>query len=246
MLLPIWFQIALCIVLFLLVIFSLVIIIKKKISITTKKGTLSIGKGEIKTETNVKSPHANCPYKKDIVILLLKNNEIIQEKYNIEHREQIKCQMDMADQKIEQIKGLFQKVYLQKLEEKNLPDIVASTSFNAYRLVLEDIRNLMLDRIRYFLKENHLEGYSDSNYHLYTENKIEFLKTELTDTFNRTYFFKENISREELYKINQAISNKVLPLIYGIFESARFIAIENQLKIKKCDEKLQELISIYL
>jgi len=31
-----------------------------------------------------------------------------------------------------------------------------------------------------------------------------------------------------------------------MFKKARFIAIENKLKIKECDKKLQKLISIYL
>ncbi len=246
MVLPIWFQIAFVIVLLALVIFALIIIGKKGFHLITKKGSLNIG-NEIDDEiASAKSPHENCPYKKDIVILLNKTNEIYQEKYNIKNREQIKSQMDIAEQKVEQVKGFFQKVYLKRLEEKNLSDIVASTSYHSYRLVLSEIQYLILNRIRYFFKENHFDDYNEPHFHMYTENKVEFIKTELTDLFNQLYFFKENISREELYKINQSIINKVTPMVFEIFESARFIAVENKLKIKECDEKLQELISVYL
>jgi hypothetical protein len=238
--LPNWFQIMFSIFLIVAVIVLIIVAIKKGISIKAKGKIFNIG--GIKDE----APHKNCPFSKDVVTLLNSTQKIIQEKQFIIYVQQIRDQMNFAEQKLDQIRNLLHRSYLKKLEKKEITDLVSSNSFCSYRSVLLEVQNTMLTHMRHYFKENHFNDLSELGFSNYIENKIEFLKNESTNLLNQFYFYKKDISREELYVLNKEIEGKISELFKEIFIMARILSIENDLKLQEYDNKLQRLIDTYI
>ncbi len=243
--LPIWFQILFSIMVFIVFDFVLFFILKKGIKLNLKEKSMIIG-GKTGSENEPVNPHKQCPYNKDIVILLNETNKILQNKFYITYVKQMRDQMGYAEVKTDQIRFLAQKVYLHKLEEKGIEDLIESVSYSSYRSILIQIQDIILKYLRDFFRQNHYANLSEQAFKNYVRTKIDFLKGETTDLFNTLYFYKEDISREELYELNKVAVSQAIPIMNDVFEMARLISIEVSLENKEHDKKLDVLIKDYI
>ncbi len=247
--LPIWFQISFSICIFICIVFTFILGIKKGVSIKTKYNNFLIGDSSKEKEESsiiIENPHKNCTYNKDVIILLNESSKLIQEKHFLKYTQQIRDQMNFAEQKVEQIRAILQKVYLEALKRKNIEDLASSVSFNAYRAVLIEIQNEMLSCVRQCIRENHLDSFSEISYGGYVKDKSAFMKAEFSDLLNRYYFYKQDISREELYNLFQPIEEETTKIFVEILQMARIISIINNVKLNEIDEKLKMLIDDFM
>ena len=242
--LPVWFQIVFSIVFGFSILYFVFLAIKKGIKIKTKDNALSIGNGESVEE--YKSPHASCPHSKDIIILLNESFRLMQEKFYIQYTQKLKDQMNFAEQQIDQIRSLFQRAYLRELEKRGVKSLVDSCSYLAYRTTLFEIQNYVIIHIRQSLRENHFNEMSNTAFDNYIDNKFEFIKSSVTDLLNKLYFYKEDITREDLYDINQSIIPDIRSLFVEMFKTVKQIAIDYDMKLNELDAKLAQLIGKYV
>ena len=242
--LPMVFQILFSITVLVLVSIVLFFAIKRGFRVKAKGTTFSFG-GFSKRDKSV-SPHKDCVHNKDIIILLNESSKVIHQKLYLQHVQQMKDQMNFAEQKMDLIRSMVQKAYIQGLDEKGVQDMTASLSFSAYRSVLIEIQNCILKHFRYFFRENHFNDYSEIGFQSYIDNKVSFICAETTELMDRFYFYKKDIPREELYALNLKVIDKARPILIEIFTMARLIASEVQDKMDGCDTNLQNLLDSYI
>ena len=235
---PVWIQI-LSIILLILFLF---LIVKNGIDISRGKFKISIG--EKHEHSKEESPHKNCPYSRDIVILLNDLDKLRSERWQLLYIEKTRDQMNCAEQKAEQAKAALQIKYLSILSEKNIPQVVSSNSFLAYQIVLKAAYFEVLRLLRQSFREDHFDEMGEKDFSNFVTDKIDYILSYGTDLLNNLYFFQEDITREELYNKNMDIVPKLKEIAVDVFDSARKISMENKVKIMAIDEKMDKIINI--
>ena len=238
MALPIWFQI----VLILSIILLIVLIIKQGFTIARGRFNFKIGNGKKEKI----SPHKNCSHNKDVIILLHKTDELLYQKWFTQQVDQIREQMNYAEQIFDQVRILLQKKYLSELESRKVSNFIESISFQTYCSILKEVQKLTLLIVRNSLKENHFDLKDEHEFNEYKSEKAIFLISKGTEFLNALYFYSADITRNELYEANQSLVSEFKELIMNCFEQAREISINNKLKVLKIEEQLQALMEDYL
>jgi hypothetical protein len=221
--------------------------IKLGIKWKSTKGTLEVGsKDKDYTTDELKNPHATCPYHTDIIFLLNESNKIQHEKLVNLHVNQIRDQMNVAEQTTDRIRSYMLSNYLKLLESKGLDKIVGSISYHCYRLVLKDIGVELLREIRQSFRENHFIDMNDVSFNSYISSKFEFFRSNASELINQYYFYDRDIKREELFKYNMDNIQKIKELFFLVFIRAKEIALEYKQKELELDEKLEKLLEKYV
>lgn len=192
------------------------------------------------------SPHRNCPYNKDIVILLNDVNKLQYEKFHLMELNLLKEQMKYAEQRIDYIRSLLQKQFLQILQNKGSENLTSNLSFLTYKNTLRAIQMEIIDQVRHIIRENHLSEIPDEHFTQYCEGKFDFLSNEVTDYLNSMYVYTEEISREELYDWNKKLFPELRMIVYDVFQTARRISVEHKVKAMEIDERIDRLIHTYV
>jgi len=253
--LPLWFQLSFAIISFLGIIFMIGVIIKIiyqaiKLGIKWRSGenSIEIGSDTSITKKKIKfkeSPHKDCVHNKEIILLIHESNKIQYEKLYILHIEQLRDQMNYAEQKSDEIKYYMLSLYLDLLETKSINSVVDSISTNCYRLLLKDISNEILRDIRQAFRENHFIDMNEISFNRYINDKFEYIKSKASELLNQNYFYEEVITREELYTYNIKNLERIRELIFQVFMHAKEVAINYRQKERELDEKLQKLLEKY-
>jgi len=238
MALPIWFQIIMILATLLLIF----LIIKQGFTIAKGRFNFSVG-GNKKEKI---SPHKNCPHNKDVIILMHKTDELLYQKWFTEQVDQIREQMNYAEQIFDQIRVILQKKYLSVLEDKKIVNFVDSISFQTYCSILKEVQKLTLLIVRNSLKENHFSLKEEHEFNEYKSEKAIFLISKGTEFLNALYFYNADITRNEIYLANQSLVPELKELIMNCFETAREISVNNRVKVLRIEEQLQELMQDYL
>jgi hypothetical protein len=255
--LPTWFQIIFSVISILGITMAIVTIgkiiyqaIKLGVKWKSDKGTLEFGAKESLTTRVEKlenaSPHASCPYHADVIYLLNESNKIQHEKLVNLHVNQIRDQMNVAEQTSDRIRSYMLANYLKLLENKGLDKIVGSVSYHCYRLLLKDISVELLREIRQSFRENHFIDMNDVSFNSYISSKFEFFRSNASELINQYYFYDKDIKREELFRFNMENITKVKELFFHVYSEARMIAREYKQKEIELDEKLEKLLEKFL
>ena len=235
---PIWIQI-LSVILLILFLF---LVIKNGIDIS--KGKFKISIGEKHEHSKEESPHKNCPYSRDIVILLNDLDKLRSERWQLLYIEKTRDQMNYAEQKAEQAKAVLQRKYLSILAEKNIPQVVSSSSFIAYQIVLKNASFEILRALRQSFRENHFDEMGEKDFSNFVTDKVDYILSYGTDLLNSLYFFHDDVTREELYNKNTEIVPKLREIAVDVFDSARKISMDNKVKIMALDEKMDKILNM--
>jgi uncharacterized protein YutD len=152
--------------------------------------------------------------------------------------------MNYAEQKAEQAKAVLQRRYLSILSEKNIAQVVSSSSFIAYQIVLKNASFEILRVLRQSFRENHFDEMGEKDFSNFVTDKVDYILSYGTDLLNSLYFFHDDITREELYNKNMEIVPKLKEIAVDVFDSARKISMDNKVKIMAIDEKMDKILNM--
>lgn len=221
----------------------LFLIIKNGLDISRGNFNIRIGKGR---GSKGESPHKNCPYSRDILILLNDLDKFRYERWHFIYIEKTRDQMNYAEQKVEQAKAILQRRYLAILSEKEIAQVVSSPSFLVYQMILKNASFEVLRLLRQSFREDHFDEMSEKDFSNFVTDKVEYLLSFGTDLLNNLYFFHNDISREELYTKNLEIVPKLKEIAVDVFDSARKLSLDNKVKIMAIDEKMDKILNAYI
>lgn len=199
------------------------------------------------TETELPySPHRDCAYKSDIVLLLNTVNQLQYKKFHLLEVDLLKEQMKYVEQKVDLIRSVLQRQYLQILQDKKTPELTSNIGFLNYKNVLSAIQMEIIDHLRHIMRENHLNNMDETKFLQYCEDKFIFLSNEVTEYLNSLYVSTEVITREELHDWNKKIVPELRLMIYDMFQNARKIASDCIKKAKELDKQINNEVNKYI
>ncbi len=175
--------------------------------------------------------HANCVHGRDIVVLLKKQAEMINEVHDIKDSV-IPEQMRFAESKAVELRGMLQKIFLGLLQDEadsgriqQDKQYVEYDDYHLYRLCIRSIYEDMRDYIRVCFRENHLAVKTEAEFRIYVSTKTDEMVQKSTDLLNDLYHGKV-ILRSVVYSANQQHMQEIRDSIASIFGQARDIAIK--------------------
>ncbi len=121
--------------------------------------------------------HMDCPFAKDFIIVMSKSIRFGAELNNIEEKFIIRDQMNSAQIKVEQIKSLMEKCYVNVLYRKRGTDInlMQDSSYLIFIHFVSEVGKSALLEIKGYFRDNGLAEFSDEAYEDYVQehaNKI--------------------------------------------------------------------------
>lgn len=242
--LPLWFQIPFSIILVACILFVIVSIIRKGLTISRdNQGRIGLLLGSHKEP--LKSPHATCPHSKDISILLGEIIKLSNEKFNLIEKTKIKLQMNYAAQKCDQLRSYMAKIYMELIATKT-KEIIGNQSVIIYRLILKEIQNGVLGFFRVSFHEDSFDTMSERDFNNYIEDKFDYFISQVNEQLDNNYFYENDVKRLELHEINGKSENKVREMFEDIYSHARLVALDINVKALEYDERIQQLIQKYL
>lgn len=240
--LPQWFQMGVAVIIIAAFIFCVIVLVKRGFSVV-------FGKLRIATDISVKPTkniHSQCIHVKDVIILLNETNKIIVQKMQIQYYEILKQQMNFAEEKIAVIEGIFLKLMIETLRKKDIYNAIETDIFNGYRVILRVIANDVINKIRISFRENHYNEIVDMDFPEYADQKINYIIMNCSTMMNELYYFKEPVSREEIFKVNMNNIQEIKSHMMEAFINAKKVAIAQQNRIEYLDRALEKLINEWL
>lgn len=238
---PLWFQIIFAALGFIAVIISLITIIKKGVFFSKNKWGFDLNVGANKKPRII--PHSNCPYVKDVLILLTEIIRLSNERYHLTEKIKIKNQMNYADQKLEQIRALISKEYNLCLQETTTQTIKLEENVHMFRLILREAQALVRDLLRSSFSDNGFDSISEKEFDIFFDDKWEYLISQYVEFIGDNYFYEGYVSHEELKQLLEKNKHKIKDMFKDIYIHAREVAVEINIKILEINERIDNAIT---
>jgi len=196
----------------------------------------------------LKSPHLACQHVDHALLQIHKLWEISNRTKKLELKEPLNSQMNYAEQKMDQVLNILQTKYLKLLKEKlgDDTDLISSYSYQSYRKVIYILSEELLKEVRHDFKENGFEHMSEAEFNIYKSEKIDAMIHRTTDLLNLYYFYKEDITREELFTVNMENISESKEIISEAYTKARFMAQETNLKLQGLHDEQAEVLAMFM
>jgi len=229
--LPVAVQIVIINAAFLLCIAILIIGAKNKMKLTSKFFNLSFG-----------AQKDGC----NIMRLLETSWESAWRKFEIKHIDSVKLQMNQVESSVKLLRNLLLKTYCSMLSEAGHDDPIQSDSCKSYSIILKLVEERLIDKIRFYIRENHLAERSTQEFDVYIRQRSVELRLYITDLLNDLYYFNADIKRNELYDANTKHNFAFDEIIKNSFEQCRTIAADTNNQIKRMESKDKERINKHM
>lgn len=217
-------------------------------SITIGKVSASFGGSNGNGEK--KSPHANCPHSKDIVIFLQKQRDNQRKADKTEFIYIPRDMMNFAEDFIDTVIAKMLTIYYKILKEKHGSkiDLVASPEVHKYEMAVCRAKIDILKEVRRMVRDNgFIEKHNAGKFDEYKKTKIQNLISIMTDSLNR-YYVCDNPSREEVYDRNRAVllapgcDYNLYQKLSDALDELLSISIRHNNAIKKLDNEVDDEI----
>lgn len=232
-------------IVFFLVCVSIVVVLAIRRGVTFTKGkdgygiNIGFSKGKKRLSNN---PHTECPHVKDILVMM---NEVVRftsERFNLLDKTKTKNQMNYAEQKIEQIRAMLLKNYIDLYNKKKESAAPDDKSVQIYRLMLKDAQNNIRTTLRSAFIDNGFDNMNEREFDAYFDDKFNFIESQFLEYVSDNYFYDSFISLEELKKTFVDVDHKIKEMFEDIFTHARNVAIDTNLKALEIDERIERVI----
>jgi len=205
-------------------------------------------KNKEKDNSKLKSPHLACQHVDHALLQIHKLWEISNRTKKLEMKEPLNSQMNYAEQKMDQVLNILQTKYLKLLEQKKGTnvDLISSYSYQSYRKVIYILSEELLKDVRHDFKENGFENMSEAEFNIYKSEKIDAMIHRTTELLNLYYFYKEDVTREELFTANMENISESKEIISEAYTKARLLAQETNLKLQELHDEQAEVLAMFM
>ena len=243
--LPQWFQIFFATLTILSFIISVLWAISRGINFSRQKWGLGMSVSVGGKQKRTKIPrHATCPDVKDVVLLINEVVKLSNEKFNLLEKFKLKSQMSYADQKLEQIRAMLLKEYIECVNEKTKS--IDQGCVQIYRLVLRDSQHEIRSLLRNSFIDNGFDQISEKDFETFFDDKFSFMVSKFLEFITDNYFCTEVINHDDLDTMYKKFYHKVKDHCKDIYIRAREIGIDSNIKALAIDERIEHAIQYTL
>lgn len=181
---------------------------------------------------------------KDIVILLAKQAEMLDQVHTLEKRV-LKDQMIFVKSQSLRLRGRAQSVFLRLLREKLNPGekngLVDHPDYCEYVRTLKDAIDNCKELVEASFEDNHYDTRSEKDFQQYEQTKtVEIIQT-ITNFLNDGYC-GQFISRDMIYDENKRILDEIKTSVSKMFWNAREISIQTAIQVKVLRDNFDKLM----
>lgn len=220
-----------------------ILVIRKGISFTKGKDGYGVHIGSLKgKKKKSNNPHSECPNVKDVLVMMNEVVRLTNERFHLIEKAKTKSQMNYADQKVEQIRSMLLKNYIDLYNKKKGDGAPDDKSVQIYRLMLKDAQNNIRTILRSAFIDNGFDKMNEREFNDYFEDKFNYIVSQFLEYISDNYFYDSFISLEELKRTFQDVDHKIEEMFEDIFANARDVAIDTNLKALEIDERIERVI----
>lgn len=233
----------------------LTILVLGVFSFFVAKGKLTI-KGRYRptfynSDKTKKPPHKDCPYIRDIFLVMDKVAEISMKKYMIMFKETLHEQMEYTDERSEEVKRLYQNMFLTKLKTLNGVDTNRLARHRDYQFFGLLLKTLIKDgsdfvRMSFIQDREYFATSNDTDFRTYIQEKIETLSAKIVEFFELMYTSSNLISLKDLLSTMREKRQDAEQIFYSIMFTSREIVKAKIIKVAELDKELEVFIVKYI
>lgn len=237
---PFWFQLMFALIALAIIVVAFFILIKIGVIVTKDGSTWGFSIGGKKKRASTKNPHQECPYIKDVILVMAEVMRLTNEKFIYSEKLKIKNQMNYAEQKLEQIRTLIFRDYNIVAVEKGKHTLSLENNARFFKLLLKDIQTSLRNLLRGSFIDNGFDSISERDFDIYCGEKFDFIKSQLLEMLSDGYTYEEYVTLEELKQICEKNEHKIEDMFKDIFSKAREIGIDTNLKVLQINERIEQ------
>ena len=242
-------QLLILIIVILGIIGAFIIFILKRFPVTINKGGNSIAINNKIREEKLKEKISM--QKRDLLVIMGKVTEVTNKQTQIRKVETLNNQMSFAEDKMGDLRTLFDSKFIEILKERlgpeNWGDIQLNQDLRKYGLVVRGALSKIMNSFRAACRENHFDEYDEEKFLYYAERRSSSYLKVITDAVINEYIKPLTISQEEIIKVNTSdVYPKVKEVFTSFFSNARKVSAESAKKIEELDVSLFDFIINYL
>jgi hypothetical protein len=195
--------------------------------------------GNEKDENN--SPHSKCKNSHDAIECLKDVRKIESDIYELKYQKLMKRQMDFVESASKEGVSKLLRIYTSLLKRKGQENPIKTESCQSYILILKVLETRITDLARFFMKENHLAEKSEPEFESYIESRTNDIRFLVTDTLNDLYYYDRDITRAELYDINEDQFPDFIHIIRECFIKCRMVGFDIQRSVKELENQVEAI-----
>lgn len=203
-----------------------------------------------KKQKNNVNPHSECPYAIDFKHVFTKTTYIVSKISEIKYRGCLQEQMSYTEEQFVNIKTMYQKSYLEKLnsnlKEKGEVNTEYKYLYQDYRYYQAIIKLMIHDMesvVRASFSNNHLITYEPEDYQRYIDLKFNVIKALEIDFIDTMYIGEWIVSRDEIFEIHRINRKELQSIIEDVYTRARKIAFSKKNEIEKLEEEAEDFMN---
>lgn len=188
---------------------------------------------------------------KDCLLIIMKSRDECEYNTSTKRNSILRDQMNFAEQKILELKGILLNDYREQLTEKrdqeNVDPIEENKQYLLYNSVLTNILEITKDEIRRSFKENGFEGFNGQEFSNYVKNKAQTLiSLSKTHMLNQYPYTGMIIPLAERIKRFEPMSLKIEDMTFDVYIHAKEIKVTIDKEIKQLREKFASEVDILI
>lgn len=188
------------------------------------------------------SPHASCPYSRDIMEIIHRTLDYSEKRTQLK-TELIENQMRFYEESEEEIQNELKKIFLEILTNKlkDIDSYVQHPEYNSYVITIKAISYDIKSYIRSCFRTNHYATLSVEEQLAYTEKKINIIIQKTAELLN-LYWRGSIVSRLDIKQANMNKIHLFQDMLEEVFNRAFLLARENNKQL----EEMEQSYKMYL
>lgn len=191
-------------------------------------------------------PHSICPNVKDVLSVIAKTTELIEER-TVSRYSLVEVQMKFFEELMVDLRGKMMKVMISGLAARlGVHDgVVDHPDYRQYLLISKHVKTTLGDYVRVAMRQNHLTELEGAEWTNYKAMKKKSLVQTITGILNDMWR-GSLITREELYRMNMAstIVKDAEDAIERLFEYAREEGIKEGSRLLQMKESYEDFLEL--
>jgi len=189
--------------------------------------------------------------KKDLLLIMGRVSDTIKKETEIKKVETMNLQMSFAEEKMEEVKDVFETRFLEilrsKLSSKQKENVIYNVDYKKYEIIIKTASDSIINSFRTACRANHFDEYEDSKFLSYAERKSGQFIQIISDAINNDFMNTSFVTSEEVVQDN--ISNtfpKAKEIFVKLFINAKKISSETSYKLLEMEFELMDFVENYL
>ena len=194
-----------------------------------------------KIKNNENPLHGFCPKQVDAINFIKFSEDVRNKQFILKYLESIQQQMNIAEQSLTEFLYIEDKIFIKALKEQTEDQEKIEHEIYKFKLMMKHISYIIKDKIRSYIKENHLSEKLEEEFNNYKKTKnaamLEIIKSYIDMLYDDRYF---SVSLAKILILHDENKTLFFDCFDSMFNQIRKISIDTSKKIEDLEKRLEE------